>query len=268
MNTKRATGRIEHGLVCNVRQDDYTATMDMPEPIGGEGSAPSPGFHIRVGLVGCVAIGIKLTAAREGVDIGAIDVDVEMDFDDAAMIGVSDNSAAPLETRIIIAIQSTAPWEEVTAMVGRALERDPYFIAFRDAQPMKTKLVQAGASHGTEASDPRAALRLGRRVGTLRGRMARSARAGAEHAPAGCGHQAGRAGHRGRLRQRAGDARDRRGGRPSGEVLATDLSQNMVDLTARSLRRCRLWLGDDRARRAPTISARRAASTQPSVRWA
>lgn len=142
-NTKRATGRIEHGLVCNARQDDYTATMDMPEPIGGEGSAPSPGFHIRMGLVGCVAVGIKLTAAREGVDIGVIDVDVEMDFDDAAMIGVSDNSAAPLETRITIAIESAAPWEEVTAMVGRALERDPYFIAFRDAQPMKTKLVPA-----------------------------------------------------------------------------------------------------------------------------
>ena len=30
-------------------------------------------------------------------------------------------------------------------MVGRALECDPYFIAFRDAQPMKTKLVPAGA---------------------------------------------------------------------------------------------------------------------------
>jgi uncharacterized OsmC-like protein len=142
-NTKRATGRVEQGLVCHARQDNYTATMDMPEPIGGDGSAPSPGFHIRMGLVGCVAVGIKLTAVREGIDIGAIDVDVEMDFDDAAMIGVSDNTAAPLETRITVRIESTAPWDEVTAMVGRALERDPYFIAFRDAQPMKTKLIAA-----------------------------------------------------------------------------------------------------------------------------
>jgi uncharacterized OsmC-like protein len=145
LNTKRASGRIEHGLICHARQDGYAATMDMPEPIGGDGSAPSPGFHIRVGLVGCIAIGIKLTAAREGVDIDAIDVDVEMDFDDAAMIGVSDNTAAPLETRITIAVESKAPWEEVNAMVGRALERDPYFIAFRDAQPLKTKVVQAAA---------------------------------------------------------------------------------------------------------------------------
>lgn len=145
-NTKRATGSVEHGLVCHARQDDYTATMDMPEPIGGDGSAPSPGFHIRVGLVGCIAVGIKLTAAREGIDIGRIDVDVEMDFDDAAMIGVSDNTAAPLETRITIAIESAAPWDQVAAMVGRALERDPYFVAFRDAQPLKTKLVAAEAA--------------------------------------------------------------------------------------------------------------------------
>ncbi|HEY6633934.1 MAG TPA: OsmC family protein [Rhizobiaceae bacterium] len=146
LNTKRASGRVDQGLVCHARQDGYTATMDMPEPIGGDGSAPSPGFHIRVGLVGCIAIGIKLTAAREGLDIGAIDVDVEMDFDDAAMIGVSDNTAAPLETRITIRIESAAPWEEVEAMVARALERDPYFIAFRDAQPLKTKLVAAAVA--------------------------------------------------------------------------------------------------------------------------
>ena len=117
--------------------------MDMAEAIGGDGSAPTPGFFIRAGLVGCIAIGIKLTAAREGIDIGAIDVGVEMDFDDGAMLGVGDNSAAPLETRFTIAIESTAPWDEVEAMVGRALECDPYFLALRDAQSVKTKLVSA-----------------------------------------------------------------------------------------------------------------------------
>jgi uncharacterized OsmC-like protein len=141
MSTKRARGRIEQGLVCHARQDNYTATMDMPEPVGGEGSAPPPGFHIRVGLVGCIAIGVKLTAVREGIDIGIVEVDVEMDFDDGALLGVGDNSAAPLETRVTIAIESTAPWEEVTAMVERALKCDPYFLALRDPQSVKTNLV-------------------------------------------------------------------------------------------------------------------------------
>ena len=145
LDTIRASGRIEHGLICNVRQGDYTAVMDMAEAIGGDGSAPTPGFFIRAGLVGCIAIGIKLTAVREGIDIGAVDVGVEMDFDDGAMLGVGDNSAAPLETRLIITVESTAPWEEVEAMIGRALECDPYFLALRDAQSVKTKLVSAAA---------------------------------------------------------------------------------------------------------------------------
>lgn len=142
-DTIRASGRMEHGLVCHVRQGDYTATMDMAEAIGGGGSAPTPGFFIRAGLVGCIAVGIKLTAAREDVDIGAIDVGVEMDFDDGAMLGVGNNSAAPLETRVTIAVESTAPWPEVEAMIGRALECDPYFLALRDAQSVKTTLVSS-----------------------------------------------------------------------------------------------------------------------------
>ena len=145
MDTMRARGRVEDGLVCNVRQGDYTAVMDMAEAIGGDGSAPTPGFFIRSGLVGCIAIGIKLTAAREGIDIKAVDVDVEMDFDDGAMFGVGNNSAAPLETRFTIAIESSAPWDAVTSMVLRALECDPYFLALRDAQSVKTSLVPAKA---------------------------------------------------------------------------------------------------------------------------
>ena len=144
-DTIRASGRIEQGLVCNVRQGDYAAVMDMAEAIGGDGSAPTPGFFIRAGLVGCIAIGIKLTAAREGIDIGAIDVGVEMDFDDGAMLGVGNNSAAPLETRVTITVESPAPWGEVEAMIGRALECDPYFLALRDAQSVKARLVPAKA---------------------------------------------------------------------------------------------------------------------------
>jgi uncharacterized OsmC-like protein len=145
LSSVRATGRVEQGLACNVRQGDYTAVMDMAEAIGGDGSGPTPGFFIRAGLVGCIAIGIKLTAAREGVDIGAIDVDVDMDFDDGAMFGVGSNSAAPLETRVTITVETSAPWNEVEAMIGRALECDPYFLALRDAQSVKAKLVSAKA---------------------------------------------------------------------------------------------------------------------------
>ena len=114
----------------------------MPKVLGGDGSAPTPGFFIRAGLIGCVAIGIKMTAAREGVPLESVDVDVEMDFDDSAVFGLGSNSAAPLETRFTIALQSSAPWDQVTAMVDRALAADTFFLALKDAQNVKARVVR------------------------------------------------------------------------------------------------------------------------------
>ena len=109
--------------------------------MGGDETGPTPGFFIRAGLIGCVAIGIKMTAIREGIKIDALDVDVEMDFDDGAMFGLGSNTAAPLATRFIIAIESPAPRSELEAMVARALAADPYFLALRDAQKVTAEVV-------------------------------------------------------------------------------------------------------------------------------
>jgi len=149
-STNKATGHLGQGLACTVRQDGHEARMDMNRLLGGDESGPSPGFFIRAGLVGCVAIGIKMTAVREGVRIDALDVDVEMDFDDGAMFGLGTNTAAPLATRLTIRIDSPAPHAALEAMVARALAADPYFLALRDAQKVTAKLV-AGAErrHGT-----------------------------------------------------------------------------------------------------------------------
>jgi uncharacterized OsmC-like protein len=140
-STKRASGHLNEGLVCTVRQGDYEVVADMPKVLGGLGSAPSPGFFVRAGLASCVAIGIKITAAREGIAVEAIDVDVDMDFDDSALLGMGGNTAAPLETRLTITVKSAAPWSEVTAMVQRALAADPFYLALRDAQNVKVGMV-------------------------------------------------------------------------------------------------------------------------------
>lgn len=142
LSTIRGSGRIEDGLTCKFRQGDHQAIMDMGKVLGGDEKGPTPGFFIRAGLAGCIAIGIKLTAARESVALDAVDVDVEMDFDDGALLGVGSNKAAPLETRIVITVQSPAPWDVVTAMIDRALAADPYFLALRDAQDVTARVVR------------------------------------------------------------------------------------------------------------------------------
>ena len=69
-----------------------------------------------------MSVETRKTYCRFCLGCCAIDVDVEMDFDDGAMLGMATNSAAPLETRIKVRITSSAPWGVVSAMVGRAME--------------------------------------------------------------------------------------------------------------------------------------------------
>jgi len=140
-STSSASARIENGLTCTFRQGDREAIMDMGKALGGDDKGPSPGFFIRAGLAGCLAMGIKLTAIREAIVLDAIDVDIEMDFDDGAMFGVGNNTAAPLATRFVITLQTSAPSANVTAMVERALAADPYYLALRDAQNVTARVI-------------------------------------------------------------------------------------------------------------------------------
>jgi uncharacterized OsmC-like protein len=141
LSSAKASGRLEEGLRCTVLSNELNVRMDMPKALGGDGSAPTPGFFIRAGLIGCVAIGIKTTAAREGILLESVDVDVEMDFDDGAVFGLGNNTAAPLETRLTITLKSPAPWAAVEEMARRALAADTFYLAFRDAQRVHFNLV-------------------------------------------------------------------------------------------------------------------------------
>lgn len=132
--TASAVGSLEEGLVCRVASGPLEVVMDMPQSLGGEASAPGPGYIVRAGLIGCIAIGIKMTAVREGMSTDRITVRIDMDFDDSALLAMGRNSAAPLETRIAIEVESTAARAAVEAMVARALAADPYFRALRDPQ--------------------------------------------------------------------------------------------------------------------------------------
>lgn len=110
--------------------------MDMGKAMGGTATAPSPGFFAKAGMVGCIAIATKMTAAREGLSIRSVHVTVETDTDTLAIFGLGGGNAAPLDTRIRIMIDSDEPDAQIDSLVDRVLSRDTWFLALRDAQPV------------------------------------------------------------------------------------------------------------------------------------
>jgi uncharacterized OsmC-like protein len=122
--TGKGNATIEDGFICKFTQDEHSIVMDMP----------------RASIAGCVSMGIKQKAVQEGLAIDSVSVDIEMDFADGASLGFGEDSAAPLETRLFIRIDTDSPESEVVALVDRVLETDTFFLALRDAQSVKTNV--------------------------------------------------------------------------------------------------------------------------------
>ena len=137
-STIHAEASVSEGLTCTVTEGERKVVLDMPEPIGGSGLGPTPGFHARAAVSGCVAIGIKMTAVRLGIELKSVNVGVAMDFDDSAMFGMGTSTAAPLKTTITIRLDSDADADTLHQLVDTTLKADTYFLALRDPQQVET----------------------------------------------------------------------------------------------------------------------------------
>lgn len=134
----RGSAEVREGLSCRYEQDGHSLTLDMPDTIGGSAEGPTPGYFGRAAICGCLAIGIKMTAARENLNLNAVRVGIEQDWDNRGVLSMPGASPVPNDTRITIEIRSSEPEEKIGEMVSRALENDPWFLAYRDAQPVST----------------------------------------------------------------------------------------------------------------------------------
>lgn len=137
LDTDRTTSVLTDGLKCVVQQGEHSAVIDMGEVMGGDGAGPSPGFFGRAALISCIAIGLKMTAARAGIQLDKINVDVEMDWDNRGIFGIEDVSAGPIAIRVTIAVDSRAPEEAIQAILPTALRNDPWLRTFVDPQTIE-----------------------------------------------------------------------------------------------------------------------------------
>ncbi|HET7053646.1 MAG TPA: OsmC family protein [Solirubrobacterales bacterium] len=63
----------------------HTVVIDEPSSVeGGTDAGPSPTRLVAAALAGCTAVTVEMYAARKGWDVGAVEVDVDVEYDDFA----------------------------------------------------------------------------------------------------------------------------------------------------------------------------------------
>ena len=134
----RATGvskvRMRGGLVCDIEAGPWRLTADMPEGVGGTATAPTPGVYGRAALGSCLAIGYTMYAAKLGVPIDALEVEVQADYDDGALFGIGDAPPGYIEVRYVVTVESSASEADVLRVLDEGDRHSPYLDVFGRAQ--------------------------------------------------------------------------------------------------------------------------------------
>jgi len=126
--------RITDGLRCEIEEGPWRLAADMPPQAGGAGSGPTPGVLGRAALGSCLAMGYVLYAAKVGLALTSVEVEVEADFDDGALFGVADVAPGYLDVRYAVTIHSDAPEADILRVLDEADAHSPYRDVFGRAQ--------------------------------------------------------------------------------------------------------------------------------------
>jgi len=125
--------RLRDGLTCDIRDGAWSLTADMSEKYGGNRAGPDPGVFGRAGLGSCLAAGYAMWAARRGVQIDELTVEIQADYDARGELGVDDTvRPAYSEVRIVVDVKSPASEAEVAAMLEEAERHSPWLQVFRE----------------------------------------------------------------------------------------------------------------------------------------
>jgi uncharacterized OsmC-like protein len=143
---KPATAVLDEGLRVRVDgPDGWSVVTDMPAPMGGGASAPTPGWVMRAALASCLASLVAQCAAQEGIELDTLEVSTESETDSRGMLGVADVPAGPehLALRVRIGAAGVEP-ERLRALVESAETRSVVGDVATRAVPVSTALEIVG----------------------------------------------------------------------------------------------------------------------------
>ena len=108
---------------------------DMPAMMGGEGSAPNPGWLMRAALAACTATVIAMRASRRGIALTTLEVVAESDADQRRLLGIDDSAPSMTALRVKARLgaegvseqelRELAAWGDAHSPVACALRMPP-----------------------------------------------------------------------------------------------------------------------------------------------
>lgn len=118
--------RIRNACTAEIEDGGWKLIADESVKDGGNGEGPDPGVYGRAALGTCLAMGYAQWAAKFGVPLDGIEVEVQTDYDAVAMFGLGDSSPPGWGAiRYVVHIASSAPEADVQRVIEYADKHSP-----------------------------------------------------------------------------------------------------------------------------------------------
>ena len=131
--TAVTTVRLQDGSggACEISDGPWTLIAGLGATSGGDEVGPDPGVLARAALGSCLAMGYRVWAAMLDIPLDAVTVEVHADYDARGMFGVDGIAPGWQRVRYAVAIESSAPEEDVLRLIEHADARSPLLDDFR-----------------------------------------------------------------------------------------------------------------------------------------
>lgn len=129
--------RLTEGLACHIQEGDWHLTADMSVKSGGANTAPNPGILGRASLGSCLAIGYAMWAARCGVPLHSLEIEVQADYDTRAEYGLDGIRPGYRQVRCIVNVASSASEADVRRVLDEANAASSYLHIWQDPQDVR-----------------------------------------------------------------------------------------------------------------------------------
>lgn len=138
-----AVATLDEGLKVTVSAPDgRKIATDMPKGVGGDDSAPSPGWLFRAALAACDTTLIAMRAAMLGVQLDEVEVSIDSESNDYGILGIDDSTpAGPLSVRTKVRVRAKdTDASAIRDLVDWAVAHCPVCDATKRAVPMTLEI--------------------------------------------------------------------------------------------------------------------------------
>lgn len=135
------------GLSCEAEEGQWKLTIGMTEKYGGSNDGPNPGVYGRTALGSCLTIGYMMWAARLGIPVRSLEVEIHADYDVRGELG-ADDSVRPgyKKIRYVVSVDCDASQSEISDWLDTADRYSSWLDDLANPVPMEREVKIVSAS--------------------------------------------------------------------------------------------------------------------------